>query len=589
MHNVSASPRDYWRLLADYLKPQGGRTALLALLLLSGTGLQLVSPLVLREFIDRALEGEPLRVLLFIAGLFIGFAILIQAIKLFETWTAEYVGWTATNNLRADLARHVLDLDMSFHNQHTPGALIERVDGDVFLLGNFFSRFIINILGNLLLTIGVIVVLARIDMRIGLAIGLFAVLTIVTMIVFGRFTAPRFAASRQASAELMGFLEERVGGTEDIRSTGSTAYTMRRNHEFAREFYRRQKSAVILSSFSYSSAQLLAVLGTAVSLGVGATLYRDGDITLGTVFVIFQFTQLLVLPVEEISRQLRDFQQATASIGRVRALQKIEPTITDGPGVPLPRGPLAVNFDHVTFGYGPDEPTVRDLTFHLSPGRVLGVVGRTGSGKSTITRLLCRFHDPGQGVIRLGGVDLRECALADIRERVALVTQEIQLFRATVRDNLTLFDDAIPDERIVEALGQLGLMTWYESLPDGLDTMLASGGGGVSAGEAQLLAFTRVFLRNPDVVILDEASSRLDPATEALLERAIDALFAGRTAIVIAHRLATIERADDVLVMADGEIVEHGDRETLANDPSSRFAGLLRSGHELVTSREATP
>ncbi|MBA2776639.1 MAG: ABC transporter ATP-binding protein, partial [Chloroflexia bacterium] len=584
MHNVSASPRDYWRLLADYLKPQGGRAALLALLLLSGTGLQLVSPLVLREFIDRALEGEPLRVLLFIAGLFIGFAILIQAIKLFETWTAEYVGWTATNNLRADLARHVLDLDMSFHNQHTPGALIERVDGDVFLLGNFFSRFIINILGNLLLTIGVIVVLARIDMRIGLAIGLFAVLTIVTMIVFGRFTAPRFAASRQASAELMGFLEERVGGTVDIRSSGSTAYTMRRNHEFAREFYRRQKSAVILSSFSYSSAQLLAVLGTAVSLGVGATLYRDGDITLGTVFVIFQFTQLLVLPVEEISRQLRDFQQATASIGRVRALQKIEPTITDGPGVPLPRGPLAVNFDHVTFGYGPDEPTVRDLTFHLSPGRVLGVVGRTGSGKSTITRLLCRFHDPGQGVIRLGGVDLRECALAHIRERVALVTQEIQLFRATVRDNLTLFDDAIPDERIVEALGQLGLMTWYESLPDGLDTMLASGGGGVSAGEAQLLAFTRVFLRNPDVVILDEASSRLDPATEALLERAIDALFAGRTAIVIAHRLATIERADDVLVMADGEIVEHGDREMLANDPTSRFAGLLRSGHELVTS-----
>ncbi|MGI8963885.1 MAG: ABC transporter ATP-binding protein [Thermomicrobiales bacterium] len=586
---MSASPRDYWRLLADYLKPQGGRATLLALLLLSGTGLQLVSPLVLREFIDRALEGEPLRVLLFIAGLFIGFAILIQAIKLFETWTAEYVGWTATNNLRADLARHVLDLDMSFHNQHTPGALIERVDGDVFLLGNFFSRFIINILGNLLLTIGVIVVLARIDMRIGLAIGLFAVLTIVTMIVFGRFTAPRFAASRQASAELMGFLEERVGGTVDIRSSGSTAYTMRRNHEFAREFYRRQKSAVILSSFSYSSAQLLAVLGTAVSLGVGATLYRDGDITLGTVFVIFQFTQLLVLPVEEISRQLRDFQQATASIGRVRALQKIEPTITDGPGVPLPRGPLAVNFDHVTFGYGPDEPTVHDLTFHLSPGRVLGVVGRTGSGKSTITRLLCRFHDPGQGVIRLGGVDLRECALAHIRERVALVTQEIQLFRATVRDNLTLFDDAIPDERIVEALGQLGLMTWYESLPDGLDTMLASGGGGVSAGEAQLLAFTRVFLRNPDVVILDEASSRLDPATEALLERAIDALFAGRTAIVIAHRLATIERADDVLVMADGEIVEHGDREMLANDPTSRFAGLLRSGHELVTSREATP
>ncbi len=194
--DVGASPRDYWRLLADYLKPQRGRATLLALLLLTGTGFQLVSPLVLRQFIDRALEGEPLRILLLIAGLYIGFAILIQVIKLFETWTAEYVGWTATNNLRADLAQHVLDLDMSFHNQHTPGSLIERVDGDVFLLGNFFSRFIINVLGNLLLTIGVVVLLTRIDWRIGLTIGLFAAITIAAMMVFGRFTTERFAASR---------------------------------------------------------------------------------------------------------------------------------------------------------------------------------------------------------------------------------------------------------------------------------------------------------------------------------------------------------------------------------------------------------
>ncbi len=559
---------------------------LLALLLLTATGLQLVSPLVLRRFIDDALDGASMQILLFVASLYIGFAILIQVIKLLETWTAEYVGLTATNNLRADLARHVLDLDMSFHNQHTPGELIERVDGDVFTLGNFFSRFVINVLGNVLLSIGVIVLLTRIDWRIGLTVGLFAGITIATLMGFGRFTAQRFARSRQAFAELMGFLEERLSGTEDIRSAGATDYVMRRNYEFARVYFNRHTSALILSSFSFSTSQLLTVLGMAVSLGVGATLYREGDITVGTVFVIFQFTQLLVQPVEEISRQLRDFQQATASIGRVRDLQRIEPTIVDGPGIPLPPGPLAVDFDGVTFGYGPDEPTLRDITFHLAPQRVIGVVGRTGSGKSTITRMICRFYDPAQGTIRLGGVDLRDCTLAEIRERVALVTQEIQLFRATVRDNLTLFDHTIPDARIADALHKLGLSDWFASLPDGLDTMLASGGGGVSAGEAQLLAFTRVFLRDPDVVILDEASSRLDPATEARLERAIDTLLAGRTAIVIAHRLATVQRADEVLVMADGRIVEHGDRIALANDSSSRFAELLRSGHDLVSSTE---
>ncbi len=586
---MRTTPRDYWQLLARYLVPQRGRVTLLALLLLTSTGLQLASPLVLRRFIDRALEGDALRLLLVIAGLYIGIAILVQVIRLAETWTAQYVGWTATNNLRADLALHVLELDMGFHNRHTPGNLIERVDGDVFTLGNFFSRFIINILGNALLTIGVVVLLVRIDWRIGLVVAVFAALTLVALTVLAKYNTLRYAASRQAMADLMGFLEERISGTEDIRSSGATDYVMRRNDELSRVYHRRFKVASIFGASTFSVSQLLSVLGMAASLAVAASLYKDGAITLGTVFVVFQFNQILVAPIEEIARQMRDFQMASASIGRVRQLQAEQPEITDGPGTPLPPGPLAVDFDGVTFGYVPEEPILRDITFHLAPERVLGLGGRTGSGKSTLIRLLARFYDPGQGAVRLGEVDLRDAALADLRDRVAFVTQEIQLFRATVRDNLTLFDASIPDARILDAIERLGLAGWYRSLDAGLDTMLASGGGGVSAGEAQLLAFTRVFLRDPDVVILDEASSRLDPATEARLERAIDTLLAGRTAIVIAHRLATIERADEVLVMANGEIVEHGNREALASDPTSHFAGMLRSGHTLVASEEGSP
>ncbi len=599
---MRTSPRDYWRLLARYLVPQRGRVGLLVLLLFTSIGLQLASPLVLKRFIDRALEGDALRTLLLIAGLYIGFAILIQVIRLAETWTAEYIGWTATNNLRADLALHVLGLDMAFHNQHTPGNLIERVDGDVFTLGNFFSRFIINILGNVLLTIGVIVVLTRIDWRIGLMVALFAAITVVALLVLGAYNTSRFAAARQAMADLIGFIEERISGTEDIRSSGATAYVMRRNDEFARAYHRRQKVASIFGTATFSVSQLLSVLGMVAALAVAATLYKDGAVTLGTVFVVFQFTQILVQPIEEISRQLRDFQMASASIGRVRQLQAIQPKIGNGPGTlppPLPLsdaeggtvrpGPLAIAFDHVTFGYVPEEPTLRDINFQLAPGRVLGLVGRTGSGKSTLTRLLVRFYDPDAGTVRLGGVDLRDLDIADLRARVAFVTQEIQLFRATVRDNLTLFDRAIPDARIVDALERLGLGGWLRSLDSGLDTMLAAGGGGVSAGEAQLLAFTRVFLRDPDLIILDEASSRLDPNTEARLERAIDTLLAGRTAIVIAHRLATITRADEVLVMAHGEIVEHGNRADLAADPGSRFAEMLRTGQDLVTSEEKRP
>jgi ATP-binding cassette subfamily B protein len=585
------SPRDYWRLLASYLIPQRGKVLFLAALVLGSIGLQLASPLILRRFIDDALEGEPLRTLLIIAGVYIGFALLIQIIRLGETWTSEYVGWTATNEMRADLAQHVLTLDMEFHNRHSPGALIERVDGDIFMLGNFFSKFILNVLGNALLAVGVIFLLFRIDWQIGLVVALFGITLVAVMLGFGRFVAVRFVRSRQAMADLMGFLEERISGTEDIRSAGANAYIMRRNDEQHQAVYTTSDQAFRLSAVLNGSSQLLGVLGMVAALAIGAVRFREGAITLGTVFVIFQYTQLITHPLEEIARQLRDFQQAAAAIQRIRALQRERPTIPDTGTTTLPSGSLAVDLDNLTFAYsdGDGEPTLRNVTVHLAPERVLGVVGRTGSGKSTITKLLVRFVDPTAGAIRLGGVDLREVPLENLRQRVALVTQEVQLFRATVRQNLTLFDDSIPDDRIVASLRQIGLGQWYDSLEEGLDTMLSSGGGGVSAGEAQILAMARVFLRDPDVVILDEASSRLDPVTEARLEQAIDTLLAGRTAIIIAHRLATIERADEVLVMADGRVAEHGNRATLAANPDSRFAALLRAGHDLVPTAEVTP
>jgi ABC-type multidrug transport system fused ATPase/permease subunit len=222
-----------------------------------------------------------------------------------------------------------------------------------------------------------------------------------------------------------------------------------------------------------------------------------------------------------------------------------------------------------------------DISFTLAPGRVLGLLGRTGSGKTTLTRLLFRLYDPTAGAIRLGGVDLREMRLDELRARVGIVTQDVQLFQATIRDNLTLFDRSMPDARIVAILEDLGMRPWLNTLPLGLDTEL-SAGGGLSAGESQLLAFARVFLQNPSLVVLDEASSRLDPATERLIERAVDKLLKGRTGIIIAHRLATVQRADEIMILDHGRVVEHGAREQLARDAASRFATLLRVGMDEV-------
>jgi ABC-type multidrug transport system fused ATPase/permease subunit len=222
------------------------------------------------------------------------------------------------------------------------------------------------------------------------------------------------------------------------------------------------------------------------------------------------------------------------------------------------------------------------ISFHIPAGRTLGVVGRTGSGKTTLTRLLPRFYDPLAGAVRLGGVDLRAVRIAAVRARVGLVTQDVQLFNASVRDNLTLFDGGVPDARLHAVLDTLGLADWLAELPRGLDTLLGAGGVGLSAGQAQVLACARIFQRDPDVVILDEASSRLDPATERLVHTALGRLLEGRTGIIIAHRLSTIAYADDILVLEDGQVREYGPRRALAADPGSRFAGLLRLATEEI-------
>lgn len=568
----------YRELLSSYFLPQRRRVITLGLLLAMRLALELANPWILRAFIDQAMAKAAMETLIVVALIFLGVALGTQLVSVAETYVAENVGLTATNQLRSDLALHTLRLDPSFHSAHTPGDLIERVDGDVATLGSFFSRFVVQILGNAILLLGVLVLMYTIDWRVGLSMTFFVIVTVVLVNKMRDFSVPYWKQARQASADLFGFLEERLSGTEDIRSSGATAYTMRKLYERSRNLLQRERRAALMGGASGGITIIVFTLGTAIALGFGVALYQEGAITLGTVYLIFSYTESLRRPIDQITRQLQDLQQAGASINRIGDLLRERSTIVDGSGPPLPEGALSVQFEGVTFGYNADEPVLQDLSFYLKPGEVLGVLGRTGSGKTTSTRLLCRLYDPHQGEVRLSEVDLRDTQLASIRQQVGMVTQSIHLFHASLRDNLTLFDNTIPDERIIEVLEELGLGIWLRGMPQGLDTKLASGGSTLSAGQGQLVAFARVFLKGPALVILDEASSRLDPATERHVERAVDKLLAGRTAIIIAHRLATVQRADSILILEDGRIAEYGSRRQLLSDPDSLFSGLMRTG-----------
>lgn len=574
--------RRYLALLARYLRPQRLKVALLAALLLGGIGLQLYSPQILRRFLDTAMSGAGTASLPWQASLFIFLALTNQLVTALARYVGEQVSWTATNDLRADLAAHCLKLDLAFHKGRTPGEMVERIDGDVTALSSFFSQMVIDMIGNLVLMAGVLALLFREDWRAGLALSLFAVATLWTLGRIRTYAIPAFTAQRQVSAELMGFLGEALSGTEAIRSSGATGHIMHRFFRLMQRVYSSNARSINFMTLMWTTSLTIFTVGNAIAFGLGAYLYTTGAVTAGTVYLIFHYTELLRRPIEQIRTQMQELQRASASIARVEELTQTASNLPAGSGRPLPEGPLAVAFRGVSFAYEADDPVLQQISFELAPGQIMGLLGRTGSGKSTLARLLLRFYDPTAGAVRLGGVDLRDAHVQDVRRRVGFVTQDVQLFAASVRDNLTFFDPTVSDGRILTVLEDLGLGPWIRSLPAGLDTAVESGGGGLSAGEAQLLAFARVFLADPGLVILDEASSRLDPATEALVERAVSRLLAGRTGIIIAHRLATVQRAGTILILEGGAVAEHGERERLAHDPDSRFARLLRTGLEEV-------
>ncbi len=564
----------YRSTIITYLAPQKVRVSLLALALFGSIGLQLVVPLILRRFIDTAVSGGAVGILVAAGIAYLVAGVINQVLNAVSTYLGADVGWIATNRLREDLTRHLLSLDMGFHNDRTPGEMIERVDGDVTAIANFLSRFMVRILGSGFLLLGVLAVAWVEDWRMGLAISVYIVMFLILVLRMRTFAIRASEIERETSARFYGFIEERLAGIDDIRANGAGAFTMRRFVGVMRDYFFRTVAAWRKRILFWVTTNVVSWSGDILALSVGVWLNLRGSITIGTAYLILQYTQLVRTPIEQVAQEFQELQKAAGGLIRTDALRNIRSRLDESGRAVLPGGPLGVEFDGVSFAYE-EAPVLRDVSFRLEPGRVLGLLGRTGGGKSTITRLIARLYDPESGSVRIGGMDVREVSPRSLRRAVGVVTQDVQLFRASVRDNLTFFRP-IEDEAVFEVLDRAGLGEWVRSV--GLDTELGPGGEGLSAGEQQLLAFARVFLQDPSVVLLDEPSARLDPATEAMLAGTTQRLFGGRTVLLIAHRLETVRVADEIMVVSQGRIVEHGERSVLEADTGSIYSGLLRTG-----------
>ena len=568
--------RSPWLLVAVQLGGERGRLVPLAGALLLSTLLPLAGPQLIATFVDRAIGGAPVSALLGLGAAYLAVALAGQAARVAASYAASGAAWRTTNRLREQVAGHTLRLDMGFHGRHTPGEMIERVDGDLMGLTQFISGFVVQALGSVLLLAGTLVLVWRIDARVGALLAGLVALGAAVLVVAQRRVIPHAVRLREETAQMFGAVEERLAGAEEIRSNGAARHVVQRFHEAADRVlaadvrFERRGGAVL------AGTNLLFAVGTAALLAVGILMRQAGAISVGTVVLLFQYAQMVRAPIEDIVGQAKQLHEAGAAAIRVAALLAERSAITwPASPVPLPAGPLTLHLAAVTFAYPGDPPVLHGVELELAAGRTLGLVGRTGSGKTTLARLALRLYDPTEGSVLLGGVDLRDAGREELRRRVRMVTQEVHLFAASLRDNVTLFDDLAGDGPVERALDGVGLRQWRLALPHGLDTVLGAGGVGLSAGEAQLVALARVFLADPALVVLDEASSRLDPRTEEAVRSATARLLRGRTAIVIAHRLSTLVGVDDIAVVEAGRIVEHGPRAVLVGDDASRFAQLL--------------
>ena len=561
-----------WRALAELLRPDASRWALVLLVVTASAGLAIVGPLIVRRIVDEAEGGTTTSDVLTLAAGYLLIAVLMQVAAVVIAWSATTVAWRTTNGLRLRMTRHVLGLDHEFHRTHTPGELIQRVDGDITSVSEFFGRVLPRAAAAVVTTLGMLVVLTVLDWRLGLGMAVYLAMAFAVLVRSRHRAVHESSDEMSASARLYGGIEERLNAGEDLRANGAATHAAWRFIEESADAIasavRRERAFIIM----WWIVQMAVTAGRVLVLVVAAALVASGAITLGTAFLLFQYVLLMSQPMEQVVRELETVQKANGAMVRVADLLDERPTIVDGGTTRPAPGALSIDCEHVDFDYGDDQPVLTGVDIEIAAGRSVGVVGRTGSGKTTLSRLVLRLVEPTAGTVRLGGVPIGDIPLAELRRRVALVPQEVELFAGSIRDNVALFDPRPSDGDVERVLRMVGL----DHLADaGIDRELGAGGAGLSAGEAQLLSLARVWLRDPDLLVLDEATARVDPETEQRLERAIADLLTGRTALVIAHRLSTLRRVDEIVVFDHGRIVEHGERSVLAGDDDSRFNRLL--------------
>jgi ATP-binding cassette subfamily B protein len=571
-----ASAKAVWRRTRGLLLPV--RTLYLgagAAVMLS-TLITLAGPALVRYAVDAGIRKHDVHPLNVAALIFLGLAVLKPFVVRTQILLAATAGERFLDSLRVAAFDKLQALPLGFFERERAGVLVSRLTSDVQSLNELVREALVEIVGSGLQIILTIVALTLLSPKLALISLVALPILIASSCSFHHGAGRAYHAIRDRVADTLTVLQEGLAGVRVVQAFRREAKTLDRYRPRSQAQVSAWRRASFVNIRLFAFLPLAQASALIVVLLAAASMYRQGEISIGTITAFVLYLIQLFDPIGRFTEWLGEFRQGLAALAKIVGLLEVPTPIAERPGaVELPReGVLALR--NVTFGYVEGRPVVRELTLELHPGEHVALVGATGAGKSTVAKLLTRQYDPQEGRIELGGVDVRDATLESLHRRIVLLPQEGHLFSGTIADNVRLAHPDATDEEVRSALRRIGELDRFESLPDGLETDVQTRGVRLSAGERQLVGIARVALADPAVIVLDEATSSLDPATEAAVERALAAVAEGRTVVTIAHRLSTAERADRVAVMEHGRLVEVASHDELV-EQGDRYARLWAS------------
>jgi ABC-type multidrug transport system fused ATPase/permease subunit len=555
--------------LFTFAKPYKARLLGLGLVTLLVTAASLSEPLIIGYAIDEGLVAGSLRVIYTMVAAYVFVNLATWALSYVQTIGMGWVGQHMILDIRNALFGHLQSLSLQFYSEQKAGWIISRLTNDIENFNTLLNDGVQNLVKNGLTLIGVFIAIFFVDWRLALATLSILPVMVVGTAVFRIESWKAYRAAREAVAEVAAHLQENVSGMRVVQAFTGEKKSSGRFDERNRSYRRANARTTLLSAIYFPGVELLGSAGLAIVLLYGGFRVVAGEMTVGELVAFVGLLNMFFQPIQQLSQLYSDLQSTLASLEKVFAVLDTESDRADSPDTRDMHDLYGdVEFDRVSFAYGEDV-VLEDVTFRIKPGETLAIVGETGAGKSTVVKLLSRFYDPTEGEIRIDGQDLRNVRGSSLRRHMGVVLQDTFLFTGTIKDNIRYGRPDATDKEIVAAAKTVGADDFIRRFPEGYETQVRERGGRLSVGERQLVAFARALLANPKLLVLDEATSSVDLATEARIEAALDSLLDGRTSIVIAHRLSTVRRADRILVMGEGHVIEEGTHNELLSRPSA--------------------